>query len=336
MKGSVLMPKSNSKQLVKSARDFKSSKASKHISSVFQSAVRYFILLSIGYIVLYPLIYMVSASFSAKESFLDPTSVWIPTKVTLDNFKFMWGVMDYGKAFLSTLRIPMVSAVIEIATCAIVAYGFARFKFPFRRMLFSLLFVTMLIPSAMIAVPSMVNFSKMDILGIFGLLNKLTGVDIRPNLLGTAWTFYLPAIFASGIRSGILIYIYIQFFKGLPSELEEAAWIDGATPLRTFISIALPSSSVVILTVSVFSVIWYWNDYFLATMYMDENYPLAVTMGKLNDLINYAGIYLTPDRPEGLAYLMVACLMFILPPLIFYLIVQRWFVESIDRVGITG
>lgn len=330
------MLKYSSVDLSEKAGSLKNTKSAKTAASVFKSILRYVILLSIGYIVLYPLFYMVSASFSAKESFLDPTSVWIPTKVTLSNFKFMWNVMDYGNALLSTLKIPMVSAVIEIATCAVVGYGFARFNFRFKKGFFALLFVTMLIPSAMIAVPSMVNFSHLDVLGILKLFKNITGIDLRPNILGTAWTFYIPAIFASGIRSGILIYIYIQFFKGLPSELEEAAWIDGATPLRTFISIALPSSSVVILTVSVFSVVWYGNDYFLATMYMDQNYPLAVTMSKLNDLINYAGIYLTPDRPEGLAYLMTACLMFILPPLIMYMIVQHWFVESIDRVGITG
>lgn len=300
------------------------------------AVIRWFILLSIGYIVLYPLFYMITASLSTKASFLDPTSVWIPKSLTLDNFVFMYKVMDYGNALVSTLRVEMVSALIEVLTCAIVAYGFARFKFPLKRLMTGLLFLTILIPSTMIVIPSMINFSKLDFLGVLSLVDTVTGMDLRPNLLGTVWTFYLPSLFASGLSSGILIYIYIQFFKGLPYELEAAAWIDGAGPLRTFFSIAIPSSSVVILTVTVFSVIWHWNDYFLATMYMDKNYPLSVTMGKLNDLLNYNNIYLAPDKPEGMAYIMAACLMFILPPLLFYLIVQHWFVESIDRVGITG
>ncbi len=306
------------------------------VSNILNLIVRWFILLSIGYIVLYPLFYMMTASFSSRESFLDPTVVWIPKSLTFSNFEFMIDVMDYGNAFWSTMRVHMVSALIEVFTCAIVAYGFSRFNFPFKRILTMLLFVTILIPSTMLIIPLMVNFSHLDVFGILGLFNKLTGIDLRPDLLGTAWTFYLPSLFASGLKSGILIYIYMQFFKGLPKELEEAAWIDGATPLRTFISIAIPSSSVVILTVTVFSIVWHWNDYFLAEMYMDADYPLAVTMSKLKDLINYHNIYLTPDKPEGMAYLMAGCLMFIVPPLIFYLIVQRWFVESIDRVGITG
>lgn len=146
----------------------------------------------------------------------------------------------------------------------------------------------------------------------------------------------MPSLFAVGLRSGILIYIYIQFFKGLPSELEEAAWIDGAGPIRTFVSIAVPSSGVVILTVTIFSLIWHWNDYFLASMYMRRDYPLAVALSNLNEMLTTRGIWLTADNPEGMAYLMAGCLMFIIPVLLVFMVVQRWFIESIDRVGITG
>ena len=311
-------------------------KAARKTADVVVAVVRWFILLAIGYIVIYPLFYMITSSLSSRSSLLDPTSVWIPKELTLDNFKFMWEVMDYGKAFLSTVRVELVSALIEVLTCAIVAYGFARFRFPGKRLMTAALFLTILIPAPMIIIPLMMNFSHLDLFGILSLVKTLGGPDLRLNLLGTPWTFWLPSLFANGLRAGIMIYIYIQFFKGLPGELEEAAWMDGAGPIRTFFSIAVPSSSVVILTVTVFSIIWHWNDSFLATMYMDTDYPLSVTMSKLVELLTYKNVYLSPDRPEGLAYIMAACLMFILPPLVFYLIVQHWFVESIDRVGITG
>ncbi len=311
-------------------------KAARKTADVVVAVVRWFILLAIGYIVIYPLFYMITSSLSSRSSLLDPTSVWIPKELTLDNFKFMWEVMDYGKAFLSTVRVELVSALIEVLTCAIVAYGFARFRFPGKRLMTAALFLTILIPAPMIIIPLMINFSHLDLFGILSLVKTLGGPDLRLDLLGTPWTFWLPSLFANGLRAGIMIYIYIQFFKGLPGELEEAAWMDGAGPIRTFFSIAVPSSSVVILTVTVFSIIWHWNDSFLATMYMDTDYPLSVTMSKLVELLTYKNVYLSPDRPEGLAYIMAACLMFILPPLVFYLIVQHWFVESIDRVGITG
>ncbi len=312
------------------------SKAGRGVAAVLVSVLRFFVLLAIGYIVLYPLFYMVTSSLSTKASLLDPTSVWIPRELTLDNFQFMYEVLDYGKALLSTLRTELLSALIEVVTCGIVAYGFARFRFPMKRVLSALLFLTILVPAPMLVIPLMVNFSHLDFLGILSLVKTVGGPDLRLDLLGTSWTFWLPSLFASGLRSGIMIYIYIQFFKGLPGELEEAAWIDGAGPIRTFVSIAVPSSTVVILTVSVFSLIWHWNDTYLATMYLDTDYPLSVSMSKVVELLQYKNIWLSPDKPEGLAYLMTACLMFVLPPLIFYVIVQHWFVESIDRVGITG
>ena len=300
------------------------------------SVSRRLILLAIGYIFLYPLFYMIVSSISTRDAFLDPGRIWLPSSVTLENFRFTYEVMDYGNALLATLRLEVVSALIEVVTCAVVAYGFARFRFKIRKLLMALLFVTIMVPAPMIIIPLVINFSKMDVLGILGLFQDVSGIDLRPNLLGTELTFYLPSLFAVGLRSGILIYIYIHFFKGLPSELEEAAWIDGAGPIRTFVSIAVPSSGVVILTVTIFSLIWHWNDYFLASMYMRRDYPLAVALSNLNEMLTTRGIWLTADNPEGMAYLMAGCLMFIIPVLLVFMVVQRWFIESIDRVGITG
>lgn len=98
----------------------------------------------------------------------------------------------------------------------------------------------------------------------------------------------------------------------------------------------MPSSGVVILTVSVFSIIWHWNDYFLSSMYMTENYPLAVWLTMMPKNLPGHGYDLVPSQPESTSVLMAGCLLFIIPVLIIYIIVQRWFIESIDRVGITG
>ena len=224
----------------------------------------------------------------------------------------------------------------EIISCAVAAYGFARFKFPFKRLFTAMLFLTILIPDTMIIIPRVVNNSQLDLFGILALFNKLTGIDLRPNILNTGLTFWLPSLLAAGLRSGILIFIYIQFFKSLPAELEEAAWMDGAGPIRTFIRIALPSSGVVILTVTVFSLIWHWNDYFLSSMYLTDGYPLAVWLTMMPKQLPTMGYSLVPSHPETMAVLMAGCLVFILPMLIIYIFVQRWFIESIDRVGITG
>ena len=112
--------------------------------------------------------------------------------------------------------------------------------------------------------------------------------------------------------------------------------MDGAGPVRTFIKIALPSSGVVILTVTVFSMIWHWNDYFLASMYLTKGYPLAVWLKMMPKTLPTLGYSLVPSQPETAGILMAGCLMFVAPMLLLYCIVQRWFIESIDRVGITG
>ena len=197
--------------------------------------------------------------------------------------------------------------------------------------------MTIIIPTQIYIVSMILNFKGMDVLGILGLFNKFTGIDIRPNILDTNLTFYLPSLFAMGLRSGILIYIYIQFFSGLPKELEEAAAIDGAGPFKTFYSIAIPSSSVVIVTVSVFSIVWHWNDTLLAGIYITDDRTLAPMLKSAPEFIGAKwGIYGGKGSPQMAAIQMACCLLFIAPVLIFYMIIQRGFVESIDRVGITG
>ena len=125
----------------------------------------------------------------------------------------------------------------------------------------------------------------------------------------------------------------MQFFKGLPKELEEAAWIDGAGPYKTFLSIALPSSSVVIFTVLVFSVIWHWNDYSYAVMYVNENFTTAVKLSDIVTTLQGMGYY-NSDVANGI--ILAACFIFIFPVLLLYIAVQNKFIKSIDRVGITG
>ena len=310
----------------------------KAVGRLFYSLFRLLILLSIGFIIMYPLFYMVVTSLQSKYSFLNSTRIWIPSDTDIvKNYKVAFDCLDYGRAFLSTLKNEISSALIQVVSCAVAAYGFARFDFRGKKPMMFVLFLTILVPDMILIIPRMVNFSHLDFFGVFGLLNMLTGIDLRLNVLNTSWTFWLPAIFGVGLRSGILIYIYMQFFRGLPRELEEAAWVDGAGAIRTFLAIAVPSSGVAILTVTVFSLIWHWNDSLLCGIYLTNDYPLALTLKdigttigiKYNLLINYT-------NPEAMAYLMAGCVLFVMPMLIVYIILQRWFIESIDRVGITG
>ncbi len=298
------------------------------------SFLRILVLLAIGYIVLYPLLFMVVTSLKSRTEFYVAGRVWLPMYMD-PKYNYLTAIkhFNYFGALRSTIFYEIVAALLEVASCAVAAYGFARFNFKLKGIMMTGMFLTILIPENMIIIPKVVNYSNLDFLGIIGLINKISGANIRISLIDTPYAFYLPSVFAVGLRAGILIYIYIQFFKGLPKELEEAAWVDGAGPIRTFLSIALPSSSVVFTTATVFSVVWHWNDTLLASTYLKTDFPLSVMLSRIINSMTASAIIQLPETP---AILMAACVLFVAPVLIFYMILQRKFIESIDRVGITG
>ncbi len=306
----------------------------KGLKSVLYSIFRLIILLAVSYIIIYPLLYMLSSALKTASAFQDPGVLWIPKVLTSANFKNAIEAMNFKNALFSTLRLEVVSAVIETAACAVTAYGLARFNFPGKKLITVMLVFLIVVPSQMLVIPMTVNFSQLDFFGILKALGTVTGKELRPNILDTSWCFYLPSLFSVGLRSGILIYIYHQFFLGLPKELEEAAWIDGSAPPRTFLCIALPSSTVAVITVFVLSLVWHWNDYYLAVMYTSEKFPLAVSLASLPQKLSLLGIW--PGNILNTTGVMAGCVMFVTPILLFYLILQRKFIKSIDRVGITG
>lgn len=303
------------------------------ISCVIIAIFKYLFLITIGYIVIYPLLHAISMSFRTSIDYLDSAVTWIPNSPTLNNYKNAISSLNLPNSFWSTIRLEIVAAVIEVVACSITAYGFSRFKFRGRNLLMFCLMLTLFIPPQMTIVPMIANFSHLDFFGILQFLSKFLKTDIRPNILDTPLTFYLPSLFSNGLRSGMLIYIYIQFFKGMPKELEEAAWIDGANPFKTYLSIVLPSSGVVILTVSIFSLVWHWNDYYLAVMYTSEDYPLAVALSQIETVVKN-----TISSNVNMIYsiAMAACIIFVMPLLLIYMILQKKFIQSIDRIGITG
>ena len=299
----------------------------KRASNVAVNIVRYFFLMALSYVVLYQLFFMISYSIRPRLDLYNPSVVWIPTSITFEHFQNAFEQLEYLKTGLVSLWLMEVSALIEVMMCAVIAYGFARFEFREKNIVFFLVLVTIIVPVQLLIIPMYINYSHFDILGIAKFfIDTFHLPDFRPNLLNTGLTFWLPSLFGVGVRSGLFIFIYRKFFEGLPRELEEAAYVDGAGPLRTFVSVILPSSGVVFLTVTIFSTIWHWNESYLTSMYNQLNPPLAVQLENIKSTI------LKDSRSAGMA----ACLLFIAPVLIMYMFLQRKFVQSIDRVGIVG
>lgn len=303
-------------------------------TGIVVSIVRWIFLLSISYILLYPLIYMISQGFRATADFTDPTVIWVPKSFSLISFKNAWKALEYPKSLLNTVVIEIVSALLEVVMCSITAYGLARFKFKERGILTFILIVTILVPTQLIMIPLMTSMRYLDVFGLLGLFGELIGTDIRPNLLNTPFAFYLPSVLAVGLKAGLFTYMYVQFFKSLPKELEEASAIDGAGPLKTFVRVVVPSSGNIFLTVTIFSIIWHWNDIFLAKMFLSKDFPLSVALSRIVTTLQSMG-YNAYGKPI-VGAIMAGCLLVILPVLIMYCVLQKKFIKSIDSVGIVG
>ncbi len=311
-------------------------KVKKKSTGFFVALFRYALLISISYVVLYPLIYMISNSIKALPDWTDPNVFWIPKNFTIQWYEWALNALKFWNSLKNTILFELVAAILEILSCSLVAYGLARFKFRGKTFLMFMLILTILVPDQLIIIPKTMTFADVDFFGILSGVESIFNTDIKINILNSGFVFYLPSLFAIGLRSGIIIYIYMQFYKGLPRELEEAAWIDGAGLFKTYTKIALPSSGVVITTVSIFSIIWHWNDFYLAMMFMnDQNaMPLAVALDDLADRMQT--VYFVWGGNKLVATQCAACVLFIAPMLLMYIFLQRKFVKSIDRVGITG
>lgn len=299
-------------------------------------AVKYFVLCCFSYVLIYPFLYMIINALKTPTDWFDPTVTWLPKGITLDGLRAAVKFLQYGSALFSTLLNEIAAALISFFTCAVAGYGLARFKFKGKSILTGIMILCIIIPDPLIMVPSYSNFRHMDLLGILNKLGDLVGYELRPSIVDTPLVFWLPALFSTGLKSGLFIYIYRQFFKGFPKELEEAAWIDGAGPWKTFTRIVLPSSGSARITVLVFAVVWYWNDYYQAQIYLSQNYPLSVVLANFSqNMVTVKQLMENYSFTTG-SLMISCCLLSVLPLIVFFLIVQRRFLQSIATSGIVG
>ncbi|MBE5786409.1 MAG: carbohydrate ABC transporter permease [Clostridiales bacterium] len=285
------------------------------------------------FVVLYPVIYMISMSFRTVEDVYDLTVVWIPKHLSVNSFTLLYHDLGIVKPLLNTAWISISSAVLQTCAAAITGYGFARFKFPFRGLLFLLLVFSIVVPPQMIAMPTYLMFSSFDIFGIFTALN---GAPI--SLLGKPGLFPFMAILGSGIRASLFILIMRQFYTGMPKELEDAAHIDGCGHYRCYWHIMLPASVTQMIMVFLFSIVWYWNDYYFASIYLGGASTFSVKLSSIRAALETSETLgqLSHNSYQIAIYEQAGCLLLIAPLIILYLCLQRHFVESIEKSGIVG
>ncbi|MFC4600055.1 carbohydrate ABC transporter permease [Cohnella hongkongensis] len=282
--------------------------------------VLFALLTVIAFLYVKPILYMISTSLKSVADMIDPVVGLIPRELHLGHYADAWRGLNYPEGFLDTMTIALVGSIFQVFTCALTGYALARLKFPGKNLMFFLILVAFLIPPQLTIVPLYMIYSEL------GWIN-------------TPFVFLVPALFGQGLRGALFIIIFRQFFHSQPKALEEAARIDGASAFRLFFRIMMPLAGAACLVVFLFSFVWYWNMSYEAALFLSKDFtPLSLRLSSMqmelvgNKAIDYsAGVGQDPIS-EGPR--MAGAFLVIMPPLIVYLIAQRWFTEGIERTGL--
>ncbi len=300
------------------------------VGKVIYNIFRFVLLIGISYIILYPFFTKIMASFMSQEDFVDVTVKLIPRRPTLDQWKYIIIENKYFLALFNTARISIICALSQTLICAIIGYGFAKFKFKGSGLLFLAVLVTMLVPHDTLLLAMFMKFRYFD---VFGIVELITGSAI--NLINTETPLYLLSLTGLAFKNGLYIFIYRQFYRGVPDELEEAAYIDGTGVFRTFFQIILPLSVPMMTTVFMFAFSWQWTDtFYTATPFFTTS---GVTL--LTDIVKVPTslrVSFAASNVWESAITNTCGLLVIIPLFIIFLFAQRSFVEGIERSGIVG
>jgi ABC-type glycerol-3-phosphate transport system permease component len=305
------------------------------------SIFRYILIIGISFVIVYPILQQISVAIKDKVDIYNPTIYMVPVHFTTENIRLAMGILNYWPLLKNTLLFAASTTLLQAASCALAGYGFARFSFPGRNILFMFVILTILIPSSTLMVPMYLHFRNFDVLGLVNLFTGKEGI----NMLNTYGPSLITAALANGLKSGLYIYIFRQFFRGIPAEIEEAALIDGAGGIRTFFTIMLPNSVPPLITVLLFSFVWQYNDSFYTSLFMSQSELMAIKVASLPAdvnqflprLLGIAGGSDTRADPNHVSMIVdTGILLAIAPLILMYLFVQRFFVESVERTGVVG
>ena len=302
-------------------------KIKKHIkgnqekAGLVASISRYLVLIGVGFVYLYPIMYMIVNSFFSLEDLTDPRVSWIPRSLYLGNFEKAFDTLDMIKSFGTSILMTLLPALLQTAVCALAGFGLARFNLKFKVLYLILVVSTFILPTQLMLVPRYVMFYNLK-------------------MVDTIWVQYLPALLGQGIKSAIFILVFFQYFSTYPKSFDEAASIDGAGKIKIFTKIALPTANTAIIISFLFSIVWYWNETYQSNLLFGGK--LTTLPLKLHSFAEqYQSLYgdsasVTAAANPNESVVLAGTFLSILPMIIFYLFVQKKFIASIEQTGITG
>ncbi len=278
-------------------------KQKKRINMVFT----YLIIVVIGFLMLYPIIWMFFATFKTNEEIFGNTAM-LPASFSFQNYIDGWNgtVIPYTRYFINTALLVLPTTIFTLVSCSLVAYGFARFRFPGKKILFAILIATLMLPNSVIIIPR------------YTLFNKFHWLD-------SYLPFYVPALLAC---YPFFIYQLIQFMRGLPRELDESAYIDGCGTFRVFYRILLPLMKPALFSAALFQFMWTYNDYFNSLIYINSVKKYTVSLA----------LRLSLDAESVVVWGKVLAMAFVavLPLIVLFFAAQKYFVEGIATSGLKG
>ena len=255
---------------------------------------------------------------------------WYPHEPIWSNFKDAWASAEFSRWFLNSVFVAAFAILGGVLANSLVAYGFARYQFPFKKLLFGCVVIMIVIPTHTIMLPLYMTFAKFD---IFGIIKATTGS--AANLLSTPVPMYILTLFGCGLRSGLYIYIFNQFFRGLPKEIEEAAFVDGAGTWYTYFRIMLVNAIPSVITVAIFSMVWQYNDTFYAKLFLiSDNIVISKKISTIQATISNVEKIYDPKIQE--LFLDAGVVLVMIPVIIIYVALQKYFIEGVERSGIVG
>ncbi len=289
------------------------------------------ILIGIVFLILFPFIEKLCTMFLAYEDLADTTVRYVPKTWSLNTLVRTMGIMDYWKTLGTTTILCVLTSGLQTLSCTLVAYGFARFKFPGRGILFAGVLMILLIPPQVIMTSLYMKFTFFNFLGIPKLIFGQT-IDITEGM----WPFVLLSSTAIAFKNSLYIYMLRQFFRGLPTEIEEAGMIDGSGHFGVFFRLMLPNAVPMMVTIVLFSFSWQWTDNYYSALFLQRSELISVLSLKLNELQTYGQNqeYYTGNFRQ--AMIGTGILLVILPLAIVYLFGQKFFVQGISQSGIVG
>lgn len=312
----------------------------KKASRFLYCVCRAILVFGLCFLILQPLLQKVSISFMEEQDLYDSTVISIPRNFSISAYQMAWEMLDGFKSLWTSLYVAILVGILQVISCTLVGYGFARYKFPLKNFWFGCVIALIIVPPQTIITPLYLYFQDFDILGIIGLFNGGKGLK----LLGSLTPYLIMCATCAGFKSGLYIYLLRQHFRNEPKELEEAAYVDGCGRLRTFVQILLPGARPIMVSCFLFAFVWQWTDAVYSKVFFAKAYGWVMVTNRLTGLVDSLNSYCKTLFGEGFqisnAYgnqvLSTATLITLVPLLVIYVLAQKNFVESISQSGIKG